>query len=46
VQEDAEGKIEVAATDSIGFMRAVENPKLREVGEQVQVRLKRVIGSL
>jgi uncharacterized protein (DUF302 family) len=46
VQEDEEGKIEVAAIDPIGSMRAVENPKLREVGEQVQVRLKRVIGNL
>ena len=46
VQEDVEGKIEVAAIDPIGSTRAVENPKLREVGEQVQVRLKRVIGNL
>ena len=46
VQEDEEGKIEVAAIDPIGSMRAVENPKLRAVGEQVQVRLKRVIGNL
>ncbi len=46
VQEDAEGKIEVAAIDPIASMRAVENPELREVAEQVQAKLKRVIGNL
>jgi uncharacterized protein (DUF302 family) len=46
VQEEAEGEIEVAAIDPIASMRAVENPKLREVGEQVQAKLKRVIDNL
>jgi uncharacterized protein (DUF302 family) len=46
VQEDGEGKIEVAAIDPIASMRAVENPELREVAEQVQAKLKRVIGNL
>jgi len=46
VQEEAEGEIEVAAIDPIASMRAVENPKLREVGKQVQAKLKRVIDNL
>ncbi len=46
VQELSEGKIEVAAIDPVASMQAVENPKLREVANQVQAKLKRVIDSL
>ncbi|HUW23531.1 MAG TPA: DUF302 domain-containing protein [bacterium] len=46
VQEISEGKIEVAAIDPIASMQAIENPKLRDVAEQVQVKLKTVIDSL
>ncbi len=46
VQELSEGKIEVAAIDPVASMQAVENPKLRDVAEQVRVKLKRVIDSL
>jgi uncharacterized protein (DUF302 family) len=46
VQEISEGQIEVAAIDPVASMQAVENPKLRDVAEQVRVKLKRVIDSL
>ncbi len=46
VQELSEGKIEVAAIDPVASMQAVENPKLRDVADQVRVKLKRVIDSL
>lgn len=46
VQEISDGKIEVAAIDPIASMQAIENSKLRDVAEQVQVKLKTVIDSL
>jgi uncharacterized protein (DUF302 family) len=46
VQEISEGKTEVAAIDPIESMQAIENPKLRNVAEQVQSKLKKVIDSL
>jgi uncharacterized protein (DUF302 family) len=46
VQELPGGKVEVAAIDPVASMAAVDNPKLREVGEQVRVKLKAVIDNL
>jgi uncharacterized protein (DUF302 family) len=46
VQEISEGKTEVAAIDPIASMQAIENPKLRDVAEQVQAKLKKVIDDL
>lgn len=46
VQEISDGKIEVAAIDPIASMQAIENPKLREVAEQVRDKLKTVIDNL
>ncbi|HKZ57513.1 MAG TPA: DUF302 domain-containing protein [Thermodesulfovibrionales bacterium] len=46
VQEISEGKTEVAAIDPIASMQAIENPKLRNVAEQVQAKLKKVIDNL
>jgi uncharacterized protein (DUF302 family) len=46
VQEHTAGKVEVAAVDPVASMMAIENPKLRTVAEQVQMKLKRVIGNL
>lgn len=46
VQENAAGKIEVAAVDPVASMMAIENPGLRAVAEQVQMKLKKVINSL
>jgi len=46
VQEISAGKIEVAAIDPIASMQAIDNPKLRDVANQVQVKLKKVIDNL
>ena len=46
VQENAEGNIEVAAIDPIASMQAIHNPKLRDIAEQVQAKLKTVVGNL
>jgi uncharacterized protein (DUF302 family) len=46
VQEHAPGKVEVAAIDPVASMQAIDNPKLRDVAEQVQSKLKKVIDSL
>ncbi|MFQ5866629.1 MAG: DUF302 domain-containing protein [bacterium] len=46
VQEISDGKTEVAAIDPVASMQAIENPKLREVAEQVRAKLKKVIDSL
>ncbi len=46
VVEISEGKTEVSAVDPIASMQAIENPDLREVAEQVQAKLKKVIDSL
>ncbi|MBM3156593.1 MAG: DUF302 domain-containing protein [Chloroflexi bacterium] len=46
VQELAEGRVEVAAIDPVASMAAVDNPKLRSVGEEVRAKLKAVIDNL
>lgn len=46
VQEISDGKIEVVAVDPVASMQAIENPKLREVAEQVRDKLKTVIDNL
>ena len=46
VVEISEGKTEVSAVDPIASMQAIENPDLREVAEQVQAKLKKVIDNL
>ena len=46
VQETADGKTEVSAIDPIASMQAIDNPKLREVAEQVQAKLRKVIDNL
>jgi uncharacterized protein (DUF302 family) len=46
VQELPGGKIEVAAIDPVASMAAVNNPNLRDVGEQVRAKLKAVIDNL
>jgi uncharacterized protein (DUF302 family) len=46
VQEHPDGTIEVSAIDPVASMKAIENPKLREVAAQVQAKLKRVIENL
>jgi uncharacterized protein (DUF302 family) len=46
VQELREGSVEVAAIDPVASMRAVENPALAAVGEEVRGKLVRVIDRL
>jgi len=46
VQELPGGKVEVAAIDPVASMSAIDNPKLRDVGEQVRAKLKAVIDNL
>jgi len=46
VREDEEGNVEVAAIDPIASMQAIQNPKLRDIAEQVQAKLKTVVGNL
>ena len=46
IQEHGPNETEVAAIDPIASMKAIENAELRDVAEQVQARLKKVIDSL
>ena len=46
VQEINEGQIEVAAIDPVASMQAVANPGLKDVAEEVQGKLKKVIESI
>ncbi|MFQ5676757.1 MAG: DUF302 domain-containing protein [bacterium] len=45
VQQKEDG-VEVAAVDPIASMMAVQNPKLAEIAEEVQEKLKKVIEDL
>ena len=46
VQQLEGGRSEVAAIDPIASMRAVDNPNLTEVAQQIQDKLRRVINNL
>ncbi|UCD14623.1 MAG: DUF302 domain-containing protein [Thermoplasmatales archaeon] len=46
VQEISNHRIEVASMDPIASMQAVKNQKLKEVAEQVRIKLKSVIDKL
>lgn len=46
VQEKEDGKIEVSAVDPVASMQAIENPKLGNVADEVQKKLKKVIENL
>ncbi len=46
VQETEGGDIEVSAVDPIMSMRAVQNPDLEDIANQVQAKLKSVVDSL
>ena len=46
VQEISEGEVEIAAVDPVASMKAVENPALLEIANQVQEKLRKVINSL
>ena len=46
VQEHTEGSVEVSAIDPVASMQAIRNPKLQDIAEQIQAKLKAVIGNL
>lgn len=46
VQEMKSGGIEVAAVDPVASMKAIENPELTGVADQVQAKLRSVIDGL
>jgi len=46
VQEISDGQTEVAAVDPVASMKAIENPALLEIANQVQEKLKKVIKSI
>lgn len=46
LQEDGEGRTEVAAVDPVASMQSVENEDLRPVAEEIRGRLRAVIDRL
>lgn len=46
VQEISDGKVEVAAVDPVASMRAIENPRLRQIAEQIRTKLQTVLENL
>jgi uncharacterized protein (DUF302 family) len=46
VQETADGKVEVSAVDPMASMQAINNPRLRDLADEVQGKLKKVIDLL
>ncbi len=46
VQENADHNIEVAAINPVASMLAIENKKLKEVAEEVRIKLRNVINNL
>jgi uncharacterized protein (DUF302 family) len=46
VQETGERKVEVSAVDPVASMQAIQNQELRDIANQVQEKLKRVIDRL
>ena len=46
VQEVADGEIEIAAIDPVASMRAIENPDLKGIADQIQEKLINVINNL
>jgi uncharacterized protein (DUF302 family) len=46
VQETGERNVEVSAVDPVASMQAIQNQELRDIANQVQEKLKRVIDRL
>jgi len=46
VQEEKEGEVEVAAVDPVASMKAIENPELLGIAQQVREKLKNMVMSL
>ena len=46
VQEHAGGGVRISAVDPVASMQAIDNPKLKEIADQVRDRLRSVIDAL
>lgn len=46
VQDIDGGRMEVVAIDPVASMQAIDNPRLKQVAEQVRTRLRKVIETL
>ena len=46
VQEKTPGMVEVSAVDPMASMRAVENPALGEIADDIRTKLQKVINAL
>ena len=46
VQQHDRGGVEVSAVDPVASMQAIDNPRLAEIANEVQARLKKVIAGL
>ena len=46
VQEHREGSVEVSAIDPVASMQAIHNPELHDIAQEIQAKLKAVIGRL
>ena len=46
VQEHVEGRVEVSAIDPVASMQAIDNPGLHDIAQQIQAKLKAIIGNL
>ncbi len=46
VQEIDDGKTEIAAVDPVSSMQAIDNPKLNEIANKIQQKLKTVINNI
>lgn len=46
VQEKKEGEIEIAAVDPVASMKAIKNPELFSIAQQVREKLRKVVKSL
>ena len=46
VQETEDGKVEVSAVDPVASMQAIQNTELRDIANQVQAKLMKVVDSL
>ena len=46
VHELPAGDVEVAAVNPIASMQAIQNPELKGIAEQVQAKLRRMVGNL
>ncbi len=46
VQETVAGEVEVSAVDPIASMQSIENPALKDIADQVQSKLRKVIENL